>query len=453
MEETPGSSPPPPPDALHSHGYVDDLIMSSPSSRGRAWLEPALAVIVAVLVMAGGIAVITIPDDSAGSLDSEASGPGRGGTTATTEEPPPADAVAAIQAVVPELQAFVEQARGLKFKTPVDVKALSDTDFRRRLDELEAEAEAEAEEEEGKDAGDAAATANEDLAGVLRALGLLEEGVDLDAEAEKLGGDAIAGFYDPETNELVVRGDHPSPFVRSTIVHELTHALQDQHFELHRPDLEKRDDEAEAGFTGLVEGDAVRIENLYSESLSPAEREAAAKEEQEQASGIDEDTPQVLIELIGFPYIVGPTFAEAIIDSGGQAALDRAFTEPPLSSEHLIHPETFFREDDPKEVDAPKPEGEEVDHGVLGELGLLLILERALGRDDALTAAEGWGGDRYTAWKDGDRYCVRARIIADSAGDAREMMDAFEAWADDKGRTEVAGRASARSPLTFTTCE
>lgn len=452
LDEPPVGVPPvPPPDSSPGRWVPLETMTTTPPTLQPVsrwtWLEPALALIIAMLILAGAAALLVFPedaDDPPGSKRSESnldSGP-----SAAAESPPPPEAVAAIEAVVPGLQAFVEKARGLTFKEPVDVKALSDADFRRRLDELDAS-------DEATDPAASTDPDDEDLAGVLRALGLLDDGVDLAEEADKLSGDAIAGFYDPESNELVVRGTDPTPYVRSTIVHELTHALQDQHFELHRPDLDDRDDEMQTGFTGLVEGDAVRIEDMYSESLSPADRKAASAEEEAQASGIDEDTPPVLLELIGFPYLVGPDFARALVDQGGQAALDRAFREPPLSSEHLIHPTSFLRDDDPKEVVDPEPDGDEVDHGVLGELGLVLILEPAIGRDDALAAAEGWGGDRYTAWKEGDRYCVRARIVADSASDAREMVDAFRTWAEEKGSTKVGGRGTKPDPLGFTTCE
>ena len=47
-----------------------------------------------------------------------------------------------------------------------------------------------------------------------------------------LGSDTLA-FYDPRTQDVYVRGtDTTAPATRVTLAHELTHALQDQHFDL-----------------------------------------------------------------------------------------------------------------------------------------------------------------------------------------------------------------------------
>ena len=119
---------------------------------------------------------------------------------------------------VAELQTFVEAARGLRFLEPVDVAVLGDAAFRRTLAGGRALEEPEAEV----------------AIGVLRALGLVGPGDDL--ASAQLDVDTVAGFYDTETKELVVRGARLTPFVRQVLVHELTHALDDQHFDLD-PDL------------------------------------------------------------------------------------------------------------------------------------------------------------------------------------------------------------------------
>ncbi|HEX2118207.1 MAG TPA: hypothetical protein VHF91_03420, partial [Acidimicrobiales bacterium] len=113
-------------------------------------------------------------------------------------------------AVVAELQAFVESARGLPFKEPVDVAVVDDAEFRRLLS--------------GGEAVDLQRPDDEVSIGVLRALGLLAAGQDL-GPAGEIDPDLVAGFYDTETKELVVRGTRLTPFVRQVLVHELTHAL------------------------------------------------------------------------------------------------------------------------------------------------------------------------------------------------------------------------------------
>src|SRR5205823_11061795 len=87
---------------------------------------------------------------------------------------------------------------------------------------------------------------------VLEALGLVPHGTDVSKAMESLVGDAVVGFYDPKTKDLVVRGAELTPYVREVIVHELTHAVQDQHFGIDRPQLDKADDERGTAFTSLV---------------------------------------------------------------------------------------------------------------------------------------------------------------------------------------------------------
>src|SRR5437588_512232 len=83
---------------------------------------------------------------------------------------------------------------------------------------------------------------------------------DLGAAESSLLSNGVAGFYDPTSKTLVVRGEKPTPYVRQVLVHELTHALQDQYFSINRPDLDRADDERGDGLLGLSEGDAVRVD-------------------------------------------------------------------------------------------------------------------------------------------------------------------------------------------------
>src|SRR5207244_328374 len=76
--------------------------------------------------------------------------------------------------------------------------------------------------------------------------------------------------------------DRPTPLVRRTLAHELTHALQDQHFSIYRPELDKRDDESPVAFSALLEGDARRVEQAYENTLSAADRSELAREQSAQ---------------------------------------------------------------------------------------------------------------------------------------------------------------------------
>ena len=419
---------------------TDEDIASAPARRRRGPIRVIVAAILAALLLilagVGALAFRRNQDDVAADRSTttrQTSSTSTSTTTTTalasTSTVPPN----ALTALLPELQAFVEQARGLKFKTPVEFKLLADADFRKRLQELQ---------EEERDPEEIADTKN-----VLVALGLLDKNIDLQATIDKLLGGAVAGFYDPETDELVVRGSDATISVQSTMVHELVHALQDQHFNLDRDELEDRDDEQSQAFSGLVEGDATHIEDQWLATRTAEERRRARAEENAQVRDLG-DIPEVLLTLLTFPYATGPELVERIRSAGGQRRLDESFTAPPTTSEHLIHPEKFLSGEPGVAVAPPAADGEVFDEGVLGELGLLLMLAEEIDGATAARAAAGWGGDWYVAWNQGDQSCVRTEIVMDSAAHSRELSDALAQWASRRqGAT-----ASGNGPFIVTAC-
>ena len=370
--------------------------------RSSRIVPAVLAVLIAGLLLAGaGTAVVRQGDD----------------------DPKPVDP--AVATVVAELQAFVESARGLRFLRPVDVSVLGDFAFRRKLSGGGAVEELDAEVQEG----------------VLRAFGLLEPDDDLGA-ASDLDPDSVAGFYDAETEELVVRGVRLTPFVRQVLVHELTHALDHQHFGL---DRDFADAESALAFEALVEGDALAVEGRYLASLSRAERaEAEAEEDASFDGGRFEDVPEIVLELAQFPYRDGPDLVAALLEKGGPARLDAAFRAPPRTTAEVLHPERFLAGGGPAPAPPVVARGEVVDEGALGEVVLRLILAASVPDEEAGRAAAGWAGDRYVAWRAGRQTCVRATVVLDSPREAAELDGSLRRWAADHpgGAVESTGPAA-----------
>jgi hypothetical protein len=333
--------------------------------------------------------------------------------------------------VIEELKAFVESARGLRFLGPVDVAVLDAGAFRRSL--------AGGEPTEEPDA--------EVAVGVLRALGLLEGG-DL-GPAGDLDADTVAGFYDTETQELVVRGTRLTPFVRQVLVHELTHALDDQHFDLD-PDLV--DEEAALAFEALVEGNAVVVESRYLASLPPDEREAARAEEDATFAGAGAGVPDIVAELGAFPYRDGSRLVDVLLEAGGQRRVDAAFREPPTSSAEVLHPERFLDGPGRAPVGPVRADGRVVDQGVLGELILRLVLAQSLSDDRASRAAAGWAGDRYVAWTAGSRTCLRATVVLDSPAEATELAAGLRQWAAEHAGASIDAVPPRAASVTMTRC-
>jgi hypothetical protein len=324
----------------------------------------------------------------------------------------PSPAPDSIDAFVPEAVRFVESHRGLRFKHRVAVRHLSDQAFSARVVQLQR-----------VDQADLARQAK-----ILQALGLLPAGIDPEHAVEELLAGGVIGFYDPKTQELQVRGVHDTVAVRHVVVHELTHALQDQWFSIGGAGT--GNDDADMAFTALVEGDAVRVEQAYIASLSAQDRRDLQAQESGQGGSIPPDVPRVFEELLAFPYAVGPAFTRALLQARGQRGLDDAFRHHPTATSQVLHPDRFLNGPAPASVLAPEAGAPAFDQGSIGELGLDLLLEDSV-QTGRLTAAQaraatgGWAGDQYVAWPKGAGYCVRDRLATTDAGATQALTGAL----------------------------
>lgn len=328
-----------------------------------------------------------------------------------------------LKGVLPTLTAFVEKHRGLEFKRGVDMFLLDDQEFEEALSGA------------GPHSADPAAAYLESrfLVGFLKALGLVGNDFQL-SSLETAGNRSLLGLYDPVTRRIIIRSELPAPLLHRVVVHELTHALDDQHHPLEDIVVDLRTEESRS-LQALLEGDAGRIDTLFRDQLPPADR-AAADGDVEGPTGIAASTGPFL-ELLAFPYVSGPAFARALVARGGTAALDEAFRSRPTTSEEVLHPERFPQPGPSVTVPTPAADGPILGMGVLGELGLRLVLGETLDAAGAARAADGWGDDHYVAWSDKERTCVRVNLRMDTPSDTREARDALRLWATKHPGTDI----------------
>ena len=355
-----------------------------------------------------------------------------GSTTAPTTTAPQD-----LETVVLDIERFVERERGLKFKNKVDVHLAGEGEFQDRL----------------------LADFDKDRPGlvesqqVLTAVGLVPRGTDIVADFRSLLEIGVVGFYDSETKQLVVRGTAITPYVREVLAHELTHALDDQWFDLNRPELDNPDDETGFGFLALTEGNARRVENAYLASLSADDQRDAQVEEQQLVLQHPEifRLPQILLTLLQAPYDDGLSFVDDLVSGGGEDAVNHAFTAPPTTSEQIFEPDKYSKGEGAVAVSAPTAEGTAANVGVLGELLLREMLNGSSGLGgDADQAVTGWGGDRYVTWTDASgASCLRDTFVGDTPTDTSELVDALKAWADDHHGSV---NATGGGPATLTVC-
>ncbi|MGH8998490.1 MAG: hypothetical protein ACRDY7_03780, partial [Acidimicrobiia bacterium] len=273
--------------------------------------------------------------------------PGSGGVATPASDP--------TEAALAPLRAYVERERGLTFTSPVRVVKLADGPFKSRL----ASARLDGVVERARRAQ-----------GALQALGVIGADVDLVAQIKRLSTGSAPAFYDRAANELVVRGDLNAPFTRKILVHELTHALNDQHFELHRPALSASGDESAQSFEALADGIASHVEGRYLAGMSEADRQAVAAEQSRLAGEFPRDVPQYVLVSFGFPFTAGKRLAATLYEVGGSAALDRALQRPPTTTEQVLRPEKYAAGEGPAALAAPPADGPQTGSGSFGQLTL-----------------------------------------------------------------------------------
>lgn len=243
----------------------------------------------------------------------------------------------------------------------------------------------------------------------LTALGLLPPGIDLKTVYLDLLGEQIGAFYDQHAQELFTFSGQSLENAQNRVIlaHELTHALEDQHFSLARLPLEaKNNDDRELAATALVEGDATLVMNQFmvGEMSAAVLRDALS-------SALTTDVrklaaaPRFLRETLLFPYLRGQEFCQALYAAGGWPELAEAFHHPPTSTAEILHPALFLatRRAEPATIDFQDTSvlGQTpIADNVLGEFGLRQLFARWLPGDSNTEAASRWRGDRYLVYGD-----------------------------------------------------
>lgn len=217
------------------------------------------------------------------------------------------------------------------------------------------------------------------------------------------------------------------------MIHELVHALTDQHFDFNEDYQamfdEERLDQA-AAFQALIEGDATLAQVMWLRGLSQRELGEFVAESLEIDGSALENAPEWLAQTLMFPYDSGLGFAQALFQEGGWEAVNEAYSIMvglPGSTEQIITPGDYQR-DLPLEVPIPDLSlgGYTLERtSVWGEAGFRIILDQVLGTDNAAIAADGWGGDTYHQWFDGTNAAFLLVFQGDTGNDVEELRQAL----------------------------
>ncbi len=270
----------------------------------------------------------------------------------------------------------------------------------------------------------------------LKKLGLVPPDFQYRAFLIKLLTEQVAGYFDPKLQHFFLADWIDLEGQKPVMAHELTHALQDQHFNLRRFERwPKGDSDAELAAHSLIEGDATLAMKIYM-AKNPLVALAFVRSFGSNAmpSAQFRQAPRSLRESLVFPYEEGLEWATALYKKGGWSAVSQAFSTLPESTEQILHPEKYFAHEAPVKLTLPDvrqqfgAKWKRIDYDVNGEWSYYLILDQFLNSDaESKRAAAGWAGDRYVVYEgSAPGEVFMAQLTAwDTESDAREFFDAY----------------------------
>jgi len=260
---------------------------------------------------------------------------------------------------------------------------------------------------------------------VLKKFGLLPHDFKLSSFLVALLREQIAGYYDPKTKTMNLLDWVPLEQQRPVLAHELTHALQDQSFNLEKwmkrgdEDIDKKKeitpadivaDETDEVKEAVVEGQAETVMLDY--VLAPSGRSAADAPEVVAALDADmmkgssdsvefQTAPIFLKESLTFPYRYGVKFVAAVLkDEGKEKAFADVFGNPPRITRQIMEPQTYLS----GEVVPPLPlpdfkqdfkDYDRFDVGAIGEFDVSMLIDQYASMDESKRMYPSWRGGYY----------------------------------------------------------
>ncbi|HEY6853962.1 MAG TPA: hypothetical protein VI139_06925, partial [Gemmatimonadales bacterium] len=262
----------------------------------------------------------------------------------------------------------------------------------------------------------------------------------------------VAGYYDPDSATLFSPAGLTDSFtLRTTVTHELVHALQHQYANLDSLIQQKRANDRRNAAQAVLEGQATLVQTLVmmpelSVASVPSFWDKRGVVRNQQATMKEfAGAPMWLRESLVFPYLAGADFVKWF--DGTHPGHEPYGTAMPVSTEQILHPARYAAGDRPVELAFTGPPAGTVRYqDDLGEFESGLLLSQLLADTVELGVsadAAGWGGDRYEV------------LAAPAGGDALVWYSVWDSpaaadrWARDLQRGWASrARAGRRSSIT-----
>jgi len=248
----------------------------------------------------------------------------------------------------------------------------------------------------------------------LRAFGLVSPDFDLEKFLISFYTEQAAGFYDPHRKIMFIADWVEPDMQRLVLAHELTHALQDQNFDLEKfLKAVRPDDDASNARQAVVEGHATAA--MIQQLIAPMKLEDMPSLEPLMAPVIQQQleefpafnrAPFFFRLQALFPYIEGMGFMQRGLQAGGWKRLNSLFNDPPKTTREIFEPQAYFEKQPVPKVSLPHPAPLTGIRGLnfltentMGELGYYAVLGQLISEDEAKSVATGWLADRYLLYE------------------------------------------------------
>lgn len=244
----------------------------------------------------------------------------------------------------------------------------------------------------------------------IKKLGLAPPEFDLKKTTLDLLTEQAAAFYEHRRKRMVFVEGAPAGMDQMVLVHELGHALADQHFKLGRfLDSDSTTDDAALARLATVEGQAMYLMMelpMRRSGTSLADRKGAleilAGATSSMAEGmfpVFDKSPLYLRETLLFPYKEGVLFQQAVVERLGKDAFAEVLRRPPSSTQQIIHPEKYLDRIEPAAVRLPELSAaagyKQIIEGTLGEVDFRVLIQQFGNLEDARRIAALWRGGRF----------------------------------------------------------
>ena len=349
----------------------------------------------------------------------------------TRQQPTVTLTTAQAQGLIREVSATVEQLRHLRFKTPVAVEvvdgAAARKDFEAGIDD--------AEREEARHTRDAWVQ-----------LGLVPAATDLVAAQLDLAEKGVLGYYHSGSKTFRLLSHVAEGELRSVMAHELTHALEDQHYDLAAVQKRAGNEDQAVAIRAVIEGSAMvsTLGMLRRQGGIGKAREEATRSGQSRAKTVEGAPTFVQMRLL-LPYTLGFSFLlrgkpwEFLFDGVRMQDIEQAYTQLPYSTREILHPEQYWggRRDAARPLAMPDLSGvlgpgwKQAVASSIGELGLTVItgshvktggFEALLPTRWTTAGATGNVGDVYHHYVNGERKVTVSLTRWETLRDGDEFL-------------------------------